>query len=184
MSTEGFNWLDLVLVLALGMAAVRGYQRGFIVEICSLIALWLGAFAALHFSDRVAIWMGFEAQGTILPFLITFLGVLLLVHLLARALTTLIELALLGLANKIAGIVVALVRSAFVISIMLNILIAYTQNSFPPQALREGSALHDPIQSFAPVVLPRLGESKWLKEMIEQLKRDVDQVRSAGSADS
>lgn len=167
------NWLDLLLLFMLGIAALRGFQRGFIIEICSFIALWLGVYAGLHFSGTVAEWLDLEKDSRITSFVITFLGVLFLVHMIARGLTTLIDLALLGFANKLAGVGVAVLRSAFMLSITLNILLAYTDNSIPPPEVRAGSVLHGPIRSFSPTLLPVLSETKWVKDMIEQLKQEA-----------
>ena len=168
-----FNWLNLIFIIMIGTAAFRGFQRGFFVEIGSLIALWLGIYAALRFSGTVAGWLQLGEDNEILAFVATFLGLLLIVHLIARALTAVIEIAMMGWANKAAGVLAAIVRSAFVISIMLNILIAYTNGALPPRSLREGSALHDPIQAFAPMVLPQLSEMKWIRGIIEDLEIEI-----------
>ncbi len=173
MGTQGFNWLDPILIIAIGMAAIRGFQRGFFVEVGSLIALWLGVYAAINFSGHVATWLDLGAHREVLSFLITFLLVLFLVHLIARALTAVIEIAMMGWANKIAGVLVAMLRSAFVLSIALNIMIAYTDGSMPPKGVREGSAFHGPIRALAPAILPALGETKWVRSMIEQIENEV-----------
>ncbi len=167
------NWLDLLLLIVIGIAAARGYQRGFIVEICSFMALWLGVFVALRFSGMVAHYIDLPENSKITAFLITFLGVLVAVHLLAKALTALINLAMMGWANKIAGLGAAIIRSCFMLSVTLNLVLAYTDNGIPPVEAREASALHDPIRSFAPLLLPDMQETKWVKEIIEQLKEEA-----------
>jgi membrane protein required for colicin V production len=167
------NWLDLLLLILIGLAAAKGFKRGFIVEICSFAALWIGVYMALHFSKLIAHWLDLQENNKITAFLITFLGVLLLVHVLARMLTTLINIVQMGWANRIAGIGAGMLRSAFMLSVMLNLLLAYTDNELPPLEARERSALHDPIRAFSPLLLPRLRETKWVKEMIEQLKEEA-----------
>ncbi len=173
MGIQAINWLDLVIVIAIGMASIRGFQRGFFIEVGSLIALWLGVYAAINFSGHVATWFDLGEHREILSFLITFLLVLFLVHLAARALTAVIEIAMLGWANRIAGVFVAMLRSAFVLSIALNIVIAYTDGSVPPRPARERSALNSPILALAPAILPQLGETKWVRSMIEQIESEV-----------
>jgi len=167
------NWLDIVLLILIGLAAAKGYKRGAIIEICSLAALFLGVYAAVHFSGMISTALGLGEERTITSFLITFLIVLLAVHLLARALTALIDIAMLGWANRIAGIGVAAVRSAFMLSILVNLLASYTDGRIPPENARNGSALYAPIAAFAPVVLPPLAESKWVKDLIERTKAEA-----------
>ena len=167
------NWLDLLIVLWLCIAAFTGYRRGFIVEACSLLALFVGIYAAVHFSDHVGAWIGLGSERTIITFLVTFLIVIVLVHLLARALTALIDLAMLGLANRLAGIVAGIVRSLFMLSVFLNIVLAYSDGAIPPQHVREHSRLEGPIRSFAPMLIPSLGETKWIDEMIDRLRMEA-----------
>ncbi len=169
------TWLDLLFLVLIGLAAARGFSRGFIIELCSLLALWVGVYAALHFSDQVSQLIGLDPDKKITAFVITFVIVLLLVHLLARALTTLIDIALLGMANKVAGIGMGVVRSIFMLSITLNLLIAYSDGSIPPADIRSASLLAAPIRSLAPILLPALGETKWVKAVIEDLKEEAEQ---------
>ena len=167
------NWLDILLLILIGLAAAKGYKRGAIIEICSLAALFLGVYAAVHFSGMIAGALGLGEDRTITSFLITFLIVLVAVHLLARALTELIDLAMLGWANRIAGIGVAVVRSAFMLSIAINLLASYSDGRVPPEEARTGSALYGPVAAFAPLVLPPLAESKWVKDLIERTKEEA-----------
>ena len=70
------NWLDWTLLALVTFAAIKGFSRGFIVEICSLLALVLGIWAGIHFSDRVAEAIGLETKSSAVAFLVTFLIVL------------------------------------------------------------------------------------------------------------
>jgi membrane protein required for colicin V production len=170
------NWLDLLLVLILAMALFKGFQRGFIIEVAALMALVGGIWIAARHGGRLGTLVGLEEDQQAIAFLLTFLAVLLVVHLVARLLTTLIDLALLGLPNKLAGAVFGVVRTAFVLSVMLNILLALSSGSMPSEDAREGSALHAPIRAFAPFVIPELGEQKWLTDALEQLTREAEQL--------
>lgn len=170
------NWLDLVIIVLLGWAVVQGFRRGFIIEAASLVALLLGIWAGAHLSDRVAAAIGLVADKAAIAFLITFLAVLLLVHLLARALTKAIDLAMLGFPNKLAGTVFGALRSAFVLSIMLNLLMGWSDGRMPSQETRDGSAWHGPLRALAPAVVPALGETKWVKEAVERLKRETQEL--------
>lgn len=168
------NWLDLLLIALLGFAAVRGFMRGFIVELCGLVGLVLGIWAGTHFSDRVAEWLGLDGASEVVPFLVTFLGVLVLVQLLARAITKAMDLAELSLPNKVAGVIFGVVRKAFVLSVVLKILLAREQAGWPPhEAVRESSSLYGPIQGFAPLVVPALKRTKWIKRALDELPSEL-----------
>lgn len=174
------NWLDWIILAVLAMAAFKGFSRGFIVELASLVALIGGIWAAVHFSDRFANAVGIEEDNTALAFLLTFLAVLVGVHLLARFLTTLIDIAQLGLPNKLAGIFFGMLRSAFGLSIALNLVVGYSQGTMPEERVREGSQLYAPIRAFAPLIVPVLGETKWLRNAVDLVKQEVEEL-SRGS---
>ncbi|MCB0779973.1 MAG: CvpA family protein, partial [Flavobacteriales bacterium] len=52
------NWIDWVLLAAIALAAFKGWSRGFIVEVGSLVALVAGVWAGIHLSDQVVDWLG------------------------------------------------------------------------------------------------------------------------------
>ena len=175
------NWLDWLLLGILAWAAIQGFQRGFIIELASLVALVAGIWAAVHFSDRFAGAVGIDAENTALAFLLTFLAVLLGVHLLARFLTTLIDIAQLGVPNKLAGIALGVLRSAFGLSVALNLLVGYTEGAMPADAAREESRMYAPVRAFAPIIVPVLGETKWVKDAVDAVKRGVEDLSDEAS---
>jgi membrane protein required for colicin V production len=170
------NWLDILLLVLLGLAAYKGFRRGFIIEVAALAALVLGIWAGVHVSDRVAVAIGLPAERTALAFLVTFLLVLLVVHLLARFLTSLINITQLGLFNKLAGIAFGALRAAFVLSVLLNVLGAASGGELPPADAVERSRMHGPLRGLAPAVVPVLGETKWVVQVVEQLKEQALQL--------
>lgn len=172
------NGLDLGILLLLAFAAWRGFRRGFIVELASLLALVAGLWAAARYSAEVASAVGIGADETALGFLVTFAAVLVGVHLLARLITSAVDLVELGLPNRISGALFATVRSAFTLSVLLNLVLGYSDGAMPPAAVREGSALHSPLQAFAPVLVPAVGQAKWVQWAVEQIREEAGGVPS------
>lgn len=178
MPNHRMNWLDILLLLILALAAWKGFRRGFLIELASLLGLVLGIWAGVHFSDRVTAALDLEVKHAAVAFLITFVLVLLLVLLLGHLLTKLIDIAQLSLPNKVAGIAFGVLRSAFTLSIALNLLLGYSDGAFPPEHVRQGSSLFSPMRSFAPIVVPQLEETKWLKQVrqaAEELMLEVEE---------
>jgi membrane protein required for colicin V production len=167
------NWLDWLFLLMLALAAFQGFRRGFIIEVCSLLALLLGIWAAVQFSERVGVAVGLDPDRTAIAFLLTFVAVLIGVHLLGRALTKLVDMAMLGIPNKLAGIAFGVLRSAFTLSIILNLLVGWSDGRMPSPEVRNASALYGPVRAFAPFIIPPLGETKWVKEVVDQLKQEA-----------
>ena len=168
------NWIDIVLLLILGAAAVKGFFRGFIVEVCTLLGLVIGIWAGVHLNERAAQWMGLDPDQAVISFIVVFLAVLVGAHLIGKGLTKVIDVAQLGLPNKLAGVLFGALRSAFVLSVVLNILFAKEAAAWTPnKETREGSVLYEPLRAFAPLILPALGETKWVRKAIDEVEREV-----------
>lgn len=165
------NWLDWALVLLIAGAAVRGFFRGFVVEVATLVAVVLGLWAAARYNARVAAWTGLDPAHEVISFLVTFIAVLVGVHLLAKLITKAIDLAMMGLPNKLAGTLFGAVRAAFVLSVLLNVLMARTPvEGILPKDTLEGSALYGPLRGFAPLLVPALRDARWVRDAIDAVK--------------
>ena len=102
--------LDIILLVLLILAIIKGYQRGLIVGVFSLVALIVGLAAAIKLSTVVAGYIGkaVKLSDTWLPiisFAAVFIIVVLLVRIGANILQKTVEIAMLGWVNRLGGIV-------------------------------------------------------------------------------
>ncbi len=168
------NWLDAIILLILALAAWKGFSRGFVIELASLVGIALGAWAGLHLSERVTAALELEVENEALAFLITFVLVLLLIHLLARLLTKLIDIAQLSLPNKLAGILFGVLRSAFVLSIALNLMLGFGTDGWIPHRVRSESVAYPLLRPIAPAIIPALQETKWVRAALERAEQELN----------
>ena len=141
------NWLDYALLLSVGLAAMRGFMTGFILELCGVVGLVLGVWGAIHVNGRVALWFGLEERHEALSFLVTVLLILVALHVLGVALTKLVDAAQLGLPNKLGGALLGSLRAAFLLSVFLNILLAKQDSGWvPPLETMRNSVLIPPLR--------------------------------------
>ena len=99
------DFIGLTLVL---IFFIRGYMKGIIVAVFSVIAILLGIICALKLSGWLANWLldhNLVASGwaQLISYAILFFGVLLLVRLVAKALESIAQLAMLGWINGVIG---------------------------------------------------------------------------------
>lgn len=165
------NWVDFSLLAIICFAALRGFMRGFVLELCGLIGLVLGIWGAIHFHHRLAGWLGIQDRHEAISFLIAVFMILVAVHFLGVALTKVIEAAELSLPNQLGGTLLGAVRTAFTLSVLLNVLSAGSDRGQKPlvEPLRV-SVLAAPLRGFAPAIIPELGETKWVRRAIEALE--------------
>ncbi|MEX0997063.1 MAG: CvpA family protein [Flavobacteriaceae bacterium] len=171
------NSIDIVLGIFLLIGLIQGFRKGFFVELASLLGLVLGVVGALYFSHFVS---GFLEKFTnwneqtlhLLAFVLTFIGIVILVSLLAKALTKTLDLIALGLVNKLLGSLFGVLKTAFFLSVLL-LFINSIQNklSFMDEEKREVSILYKPVASLAPMVLPKL-----IKKLNEHVNEKEDKA--------
>ena len=93
MSAEIF---DIVVLILLGIAAVTGFFKGLITMLTSLVAILLGAWLTMKFSYITGGFLqshfNFDGQYiTVASFVVTFLIVVVGVHLLGRTIGSLVK---------------------------------------------------------------------------------------------
>lgn len=118
------SFLDIVLGLLIGYGLYKGLKNGIFVEIASLIALIAGIFGAIHFSYIAGNYLHQNMQWderyiNIAAFIITFIAIVLVVHLAGKFLTKIADFAMLGLLNKIAGAIFGALKVAVILGAIL-----------------------------------------------------------------
>jgi len=167
------NYIDLILAIPLLWAVYRGFTKGFVLQLATLAALLLGIFGGIRFSGYTAdiLVSRFDmdpGKTDILAFAITFIVIVVVVHLVARLLDKLIGAIALGFVNRIFGVLFALLKIAFILSILLVIVNSIDSRvHFLPQEEVNNSLLYKPIAGFAPMIFPYL---KFGKEVPENNK--------------
>lgn len=116
--------IDIILVVLLILAVIKGYQRGLIVGVFSFLAIIIGLAAAMKLSTVVAGYIGkaIKISDTWLPvisFAVVFILVVLLVRLGANMLQKTVEISMLGWVNRLGGILFYLAIFIIVYSIIL-----------------------------------------------------------------
>jgi len=152
------NILDIILAVFLLWALVKGFKNGLIIELASLAALVLGFYGALRFSYYTSdiLTQHFTIQGRTLhitSFAITFILIVVLVHMLAKALDKLVRAVALGFFNRFLGMLFGIIKMAFILSILLVPVNAVNRNAhFIPDETIKSSLLYGPVSRFAPTI--------------------------------
>lgn len=154
------NYIDIVLCILLLLAAINGFSKGLIAEVASIAALILGIWGAIEFSHVTTEFLieNFNWQTehmNIISFVITFVVIVVLVHIVGSTVSKLAETVLLGFVNKLAGLVFGVLKSALILSIILVVFdkIDDDVHILSPNT-KENSRMYEPIRSFAPSIFP------------------------------
>ena len=159
-----YNYIDLVLGGFLVYGAIKGLMKGLIVEITGLLALIIGVWGAIHFSDVVGEFLSDkfdwnEKYISLSAFIITFLGIVIAISTLGKALTSVASVIALGWLNKLFGAVFGLAKFAFMLSVILMILMQVNAKfEFLDKKTIEESILFEDVSKIAPSILPMLND--------------------------
>lgn len=175
------NILDIIFLVPLLFALYRGFKKGMIYMIASLLALVLGILGAvklrpLFASLLDAVFNIDPAHMNAIAFAVAFVSIVLVVHLAAFFLDKLIKAVALNFVNRLLGMAFGVLVTAFMISMILWPLNQVNENRqiIKPQHI-EGSLLYKPLSAIAPAVFPYLKKEEW-KEYIpgkEEKKKSV-----------
>ncbi len=154
--------LDLIILVLIAYAAVRGYMKGVIMELASIVAIFVGLMATIYFAGFVGKFLTthFSWNGSYIKpvaFVITFIGFLLIIQLLARFLDKILKKIGLGIFIRIAGILVGILKMLLIIGALLFVLQylnSKTQNQLFDGKFLSESKLAGPIQNISNMVLP------------------------------
>ena len=147
---------DIIIVIIIISAFVKGLFKGFVIELATLAALIAGIAGAVLFSGFLANKLSGTISSQYVPlisFIILFTVIVICVHLLAKLINSLLKAVSLGWLNKIAGGFFSVFKIVMVVSIILLILdVIGLKTKLIPLKYSEKSMLYTPVERLAPAV--------------------------------
>jgi membrane protein required for colicin V production len=171
--------IDIIFAVLVLAALIKGYQKGLIIALFSIVAFIVGLTAAIKLSavaagylkDSIRIsdkWLPFVA------FIIVFIGVVLLIRLGAKLIEKAVQVALLGWLNRIGGMILYAVLYTFIFSIFL--FYGEKLGLIKPAAM-QSSLTYEYIKPWGPMVTDSIGKViPFFKDMFIELERFFDTV--------
>jgi membrane protein required for colicin V production len=169
------NYLEIVILIPLLWGAYKGFSKGIIIEVSSIVGLFLGIYLAAKFSDDLEIFLSkldlFSVH--LLPFIsfcLMFLGVVVLVFVLAKLLEKVINIIALKLFNKIFGAIFGMVKYALIISGIIFIMQEINSKfDFYNEQKANESILYKNIQPIIPTLIPIIKELDLSEKSLEEI---------------
>ena len=180
------SFIDIAIILLLVVAIWRGFKKGFILELFTFLALFIGLYAGIHFSDFMANLLRENVGMTseyvpVIAFTIVFLAIGAMVYFGGKALEKVIKVVQLSLLNKLLGIFFSLAKTVFILGGIILLMESYDEKSdFISNESKEGSVLYNPIKNFTTATIPAFEESTiFLKNKLkEEPNKDVKLLSS------
>jgi membrane protein required for colicin V production len=126
------NWLDIVILIIMGISVFSGLKQGLVTSVLSLLGFIVGIVLASNFYKQLGNAMGFISNdnvANIVAFIIIFAVVMVIAAIAAGLIKTILKAVMLGWVDHLGGAFFGLVASVLTISALLAILVKYTSSS-------------------------------------------------------
>ena len=181
-----FNYIDAFVLIALAYSFYRGFSKGFIIVLASFVALILGVIGAIYFSDYAAEMLKSktdidEEYISISAFSITFMGIIVGVHLIAKIVNQAVKMVALGPLNKVMGGVFNILKTIIILSVAFYLFDFFnSQFTMVKKKTLNESVAYTSIRSITEEVIPLITKSDWynpdkLEEAIDDMKDAVEE---------
>jgi membrane protein required for colicin V production len=147
------TWVDYAVLTIIGVSVLLSIIHGLVREVLALVA-WIAAFVvAQMYATDVAVWLPAaipsEELRLLAAFVILFLAVLLLMTLIAIAVSGLIRRAGLGLADRALGAVFGVVRG---MAIVIVVVLLAGLTTLPRQQAWRHAMSSAPLEALAEMI--------------------------------
>lgn len=176
--------VDIIILIILGLGAIEGYQKGFLMGVLGLFGFVIAIILAFYFMDTMADWLAENVDELnlgypIFAFFLIFISTMLLINGVGWLLKKTIDMVLLGSLDKAAGLMLGVVKVGFFISLFL-----YLANMFDLDMPKKWTSKSETLPYIEPVVpffvdilepgLPVIAETlKKMEELVEKVEKDL-----------
>ncbi len=153
---------DIIIIIIIISSAVWGVFKGFVSQAVSIAALIAGVWCAFKFSNYLSaqikeLFSISAEQSTlqIIMFIVIFIAVIILGHLIGKAIEGVVKLSMLGWLNRILGFLFAGLKAIIILSVIVYI-INYTNNIWEiiPKETFSGSKCYKFLTDFSAKIFP------------------------------
>jgi membrane protein required for colicin V production len=183
------NLLDIFIVIPIAFGVWRGFKKGFIIELFTFLALFIGLYAGIHFSDSVAGFLKeqFSIESEYLPtiaFTVTFLLIGAMVYFAGIAIEKAVKAVQLSLPNRLLGALVGGFKMLLFTGAAILLVESYDEKSdVISEDSKEGSLLFLPVESTTGAVMPALKNSTIFVKNALNDKQLFDRLKKSEEAD-
>ena len=169
------NYLDIIIAVSLLYGLIKGFSNGLVKEVTSLLALFIGVYVAINFSEYlepkfIDILDGYQEFVPVLAFGILFLVSVLCIKALGFIIDKLTKALALGIFSRVLGGVFGVLKVVVIFSFLLFFFIDY--NLVNKQA-KDDSVLFEPLADLAKTITPKLKKHQTILDKIDKETKRV-----------
>ena len=176
------NYLDIIIAIILFLFGFKGFRKGLIIEVVTLLAFGVGIYGAMHFSDFTAehlkdfMEINPKYLNTV-AFILTFILLVVLVNIIGRLVSNVVKAMNLGFFNKLGGFLFGLAKGLLLCSTMVLVLNNLQWMGLVKEEVKEGSYLYPYVEKTVPYLYKGFDLVKdYAKEMIPEESEEKEKT--------
>ena len=170
------NSLDLIILVPLIWGAYKGYSRGLLLELGTILAFVVATVLGFRLMDEaVGLIKPYISQESLIPFfsfLLVFIGVLVGLITINKILKKFLDYTLFGIVDDVAGAILGILKWAFAISVLLWLM--NEVDIVVPREYSDGSFLYPFIVKYSPMLIDLVSRMMPMaKDLIDSIKENL-----------
>lgn len=155
------NTLDIILLIFFIPAIIRGISKGLIEQVVGLASLFLSAWLAYLFANKLSTWLSGSIEGVsseilyIISFIIIIIATVFVLNLAAKLVSKVIETISLGWLNGGLGVLFAIFNTVIILGILFSAFDSFSASTLHLKSdLRDNSILYQGIKNLHSIIFP------------------------------
>lgn len=180
------NYLDVIILAPIVWGLYRGFSKGLIVEVASLIALVAGIWCAIHFNEAAASILVNDLSLNIsdhylapVSFAVTFIAVAFVIVLVSRVIDKILSAVALGGINKVFGAIFGGTKAFIILAVVLYFVHQFdSQYQFLNEDKKSSSVFYQKMVGLVEEWIPRINLDE-IKEELPDMKSKAKSLKEA-----
>ncbi len=174
------NWFDLTTLILLLVALVKGYRKGFIMQLVGLTVIVLAAIFGGKLAETILPeinrFLDISSNlARVLSFLIAFGLIAVVISIIGRLIQKFVDVVFLSFFNRILGSVIAVGTMMVVLSIVLNlVLMLDKRENMISNEIRKESFFFERVETVVPAIVPYLDKEFWEEYVPENYRKEIE----------
>jgi len=164
------NYLDIIVAVPLLYGLIKGFSNGLVKEVASLLALFIGVYVAINFSEYlepkfINILDGSQEFVPVFAFVVLFLVSVLCIKILGFFIDKLTKVLALGIFSRIFGAVFGFSKVVVIFSFLL---FSFADYNLVDKQSKEDSVLFEPLTDVVKIITPQLEKHQSILDKIDE----------------
>ncbi|MDD4440229.1 MAG: CvpA family protein [Tissierellia bacterium] len=175
------NWFDLTTLILLLVALVKGYRKGFIMQLVGLAVIVLAAIFGGKLAETILPEINRFLDisynlARVLSFLIAFGLIAVVISIIGRLIQKFVDVVFLSFFNRVLGSVIAVGTMMVVLSIVLNlVLMLDKRENMISSEIRKESFFFERVETVVPAIVPYLDKEFWEEYVPENYRKEIEE---------